>query len=171
VNPITPAQTAAVKALGIVLRLQGWNYTSANPAGPPWRSLVDSGIRLAAGTDSTNVGPFNPWLMMYYMTTMKNNAGVDATPANQQITREEALRMYTAGSAYVSFDEEKLGSLEVGKLADVAVLSDDPLTASAERLRRIRSTLTLQAGRIVHGGERDDQHRHGHDKHGRDRDD
>jgi predicted amidohydrolase YtcJ len=171
VNPITPAQTAAVKALGIVLRLQGWNYTSANPAGPPWRSLVDSGIRLAAGTDSTNVGPFNPWLMMYYMTTMKNNAGVDATPANQQITREEALRMYTAGSAYVSFDEEKLGSLEVGKLADVAVLSDDPLTASAERLRRIRSTLTLQAGRIVHGGERDDQHRHGHDEHGRDRDD
>ncbi len=159
VNPISPIQIAAVKALGIVLRLQGWNYTSANPAGPPWRSLVDSGIRLAAGTDSTNVGPLNPWLMMSYMTTMKNNAGVDATPANQQITREEALRLYTADSAYVSFDEEKLGSLEVGKLADVAVLSDDPLTVPPDRLRRIRSTLTLQAGRIVHGG--DDEGRHG----------
>jgi len=165
VNPISASQIAAVKALGIVLRLQGWNYTSANPAGPPWRSLLDSGIRLAAGTDATNVGPFNPWLMMYYMTTMKNNAGVDATPAGQQITREQALRLYTADSAYVSFDEEKLGSLEVGKLADVAVLSDDPLTVSPDGLRRIRSTLTLQAGRIVHGGEEEDR-RHG--RHGRD---
>ena len=169
VNPISATQTAAVKALGIVLRLQGWNYTSAAPSGPPWRSLVDSGIRLAAGTDSTNVGPLNPWLMMYYMTTMKNNAGVDAAPANQQITREEALRLYTGGSAYVSFDEEKLGSLEVGKLADVAVLSDDPLSVSADRLRRIRSTLTLQAGRIVHGGE-DDPRPRKHGRHG-DKDD
>jgi len=59
---------------------------------------------LSAGTDSTNVGPLNPWLMMYYMTTMKNNAGVAATPANQQITRLEALRMYTMGSAFHSFD-------------------------------------------------------------------
>jgi hypothetical protein len=65
----------------------------------------------------------------------------------------------------VSFDEEKLGSLEVGKLADVAVLSDDPLTVSPDRLRRIRSTLTLQAGRIVHGGDDDER---GHGRRGRD---
>jgi len=90
---------------------------------------------------------------MYYMTTMLNNAGVAATPAGQQITRLEALRMYTIGGAFHSFDEDKLGSLEAGKLADLAVLSDDPLGVSADRLRRIRSTLTLQAGRIVHGGD------------------
>ena len=64
VNPITDVQIQTVKALGIGLRLQGWNYTSAAPAGPPWRALVDSGIPLGAGTDSTNVGPFNPWLMI-----------------------------------------------------------------------------------------------------------
>ena len=151
VNPISDDQIAGVKDLGIGLRLQGWNYTSANPAGPPWRKLLDAGIPLSAGTDSTNVGPLNPWLMMYYMTTMKNNAGVAATPANQQITRLEALRMYTMGSAFHSFDEDKLGSIEIGKLADLAVLSDDPLSVSDDKLKRLRSVLTLQAGRIVHG--------------------
>ena len=150
VNPINDAQIQAVKALGIGLRLQAWNYTSANPSGPPWRKLVDSGIPLGAGTDSTNVGPFNPWLMIYYMTTMKNNAGTAATPANQQITRLEALRMYTIGSAYFSFDEHWLGSIEPGKFADLAVLSDNPLKVSDEHLRKLRSVLTLQAGRVVH---------------------
>ncbi len=152
VNPITDVQIQTVKALGIGLRLQGWNYTSAAPAGPPWRALVDSGIPLGAGTDSTNVGPFNPWLMIYYMTTMKNNAGVAATPANQQITRLEALRMYTIGGAYLSFDERRLGSIETGKLADLVVLNDDPLKVSDAQLKRLHSVLTLQAGRIVHGG-------------------
>ncbi|HMJ27310.1 MAG TPA: amidohydrolase family protein [Xanthobacteraceae bacterium] len=151
VNPISDDQIAAVRDLGIGLRLQGWNYTSAAPAGPPWRKLVDAGIPLSAGTDSTNVGPFNPWLMISYMTTMKNNAGTAATPANQQISRLEALRMYTNGGAFHSFDDDKLGSIEVGKLADLAVLSDDPLSVSDDKLKRLRSVLTLQAGRIVHG--------------------
>jgi predicted amidohydrolase YtcJ len=150
VNPISDAQIAAVKALGIGLRLQGWNYTSAAPSGPPWRKLVDSGIPISGGTDSTNVGPFNPWLMMSYMTTMKNNAGIAAVPANQQITRLEALRLYTAASAFHAFEEDKLGSIEPGKLADLAVLSDDPLTVSNEKFKRIRSVLTLQAGNTVH---------------------
>ena len=52
------------------------------------------------------------------------------------------------------FDEDKLGSLEVGKLADLVVLSDDPLSVSDNRLKRLRSVLTMQAGRIVHGEER-----------------
>ena len=139
-----------VKELGIGLRLQAWNYTSAAPSGPPWRKLVDAGMPLSAGTDSTNVGALNPWLMMYYMTTMLNNAGVAATPAGQQITRLEALRMYTIGGAFHSFDEDKLGSLEEGKLADLVVLSDDPLSVSDDKLKRLHSVLTMQAGRIVH---------------------
>jgi predicted amidohydrolase YtcJ len=150
VNPISDAQIAAVKDLGIGLRLQGWNYTSAAPAGPPWRKLVDARIPLSAGTDSTNVGALNPWLMMFYMTTMLNNAGVAATPAGQQVTRLEALRMYTIGGAFHSFDEDRLGSLEEAKLADLVVLSDDPLSVSNDKLKRLRSVLTMQAGRIVH---------------------
>ena len=153
-NPITDTQIQAVQTLGIALNLQGWNYTSNNPAGPPWRKLVDSGIRLGGGTDATNVGALNPWLMIYYMTTMRNNAGTAATPDGQQISRLEALRMYTIGSAWLSFDDDRLGSIEPGKLADLVVLSDDPLKVSDDKLRKIRSVLTLQAGKIVHGGVR-----------------
>jgi predicted amidohydrolase YtcJ len=154
VNPITDTQIQAVQALGIALNLQGWNYTSNNPAGPPWRKLVDAGIRLGGGTDATNVGALNPWLMIYYMTTMRNNAGTAATPDGQQISRLEALRMYTIGSAWLSFDDDRLGSIEPGKLADLVVLSVDPLKASDDELRKIRSVLTLQGGKIVHGAVR-----------------
>ena len=81
---------------------------------------------------------------------MLNNAGTAATPAAQQITRLDALRMYTIGGAFHSFDEDQLGSLEEGKLADLVVLSDDPLSVSNDKLKRLRSSLTLQGGRIVH---------------------
>src|SRR5882672_1711458 len=75
------------------------------------------------------------------------------SPAYLQTHKEECYeaRMYTLGSAFHSFDEDKLGSIELGKLADLAVLSDDPLSVSDDKLKRLRSVLTLQAGRIVRG--------------------
>jgi len=152
VNAISDAQIADVKALGIGLNIQGTSYTSnggAAPSGPPFRKLLDAGIPCGGGSDATNVAAFNPWLMMSYMTTAKNNAGV-VINGDQTITRLEALRMYTVGSAYLSFDDAQLGSMEEGKLADLAVLSDDPLTVSDANFKRLRSTLTMQAGRIVH---------------------
>ena len=152
VNPITDAQIQAVKALGIGVNIQGTPYTSvagATPAGPPFRKLLDAGIPCGGGSDGTNVGAFNPWLMMFYMTTAKNNAGTVTNDPTQIITRMEALSMYTLGSAYLSFDDDKLGSIEVGKLADLAVLSDDPLTVSDANFKTLKSTLTLQAGQVV----------------------
>jgi predicted amidohydrolase YtcJ len=65
-------------------------------------------------------------------------------------TRLQALHMYTLGSAWFSSEEDDFGSFEVGKVADLAVLTDDYLTVPDDRLRRIRSMLTLQAGRPVH---------------------
>jgi predicted amidohydrolase YtcJ len=152
VNPINDAQIAAVKALGIGLNIQGTSYTSnpgAAPSGPPFRKLLDAGIPCGGGSDATNVAAFNPWLMMSYMSTAKNNAGV-VINGDQAITRLEALRMYTLGSAYLSWDDAQLGSIEEGKLADLAVLTDDPLTVSDADFKRLQSVLTLQAGRIVH---------------------
>jgi hypothetical protein len=58
--------------------------------------------------------------------------------------------MYTVGSAWFSEEENELGSFEVGKKCDLAVLSDDYLTVPDERLRKVRSLLTLQGGRVVH---------------------
>jgi predicted amidohydrolase YtcJ len=122
---------------------------SGKPSGPPWRMLADSGTRLGAGTDATYVSQINPWLSMYFMTTGCNNAG-HIVNAGQKLTRLEALRAYTIWNAWHSFDEEKIGTLEPGKLADLAVLSANPLSVSDDALRTIKSVLTLQSGRIVY---------------------
>ena len=88
--------------------------------------------------------------MMSYMTTAKNNAGTVVNDPTQIVSRQEALSMYTLGSAYLSWDDDKLGSIQVGKLADLAVLSGDPLTVSDAEFKKLRSVLTLQAGEIVY---------------------
>ena len=153
VNVITDAQITAFRDMKTGLTVQGTAYTS-NSGGTPFRSILDilgpAGVSVGGGSDATNVGPLNPWLMMYFMTTGKNNAGI-AINAAQNCTRLEALRMYTTGSAYFAFDDAKLGSIEKGKLGDLTVLSDDPLTVSDEKFKRLSSRLTLQGGRIVHG--------------------
>jgi predicted amidohydrolase YtcJ len=151
VDPITDTQIAQVKAMGIGLNIQGYGYIRAAGAnsGPPFRSLVASGIPLGAGTDATVVGPMNPWLMMSFMTTGKNNAGQFSGMLGQQISRLQALQMYTSGSAYLSFDDENMGTIEVGKYADLAVLSANPLSADEQTFRRITSNLTLVGGKVV----------------------
>ena len=152
VNAITDAQIQTVKAMGIGVNIQGTSYTSgagATASGPPFRKLLDAGIPCGGGSDATNVAAFNPWLMMSFMVTGKNNAGV-VVNGDQQITRLEALRMYTSGSAYLSFDDDRLGAIETGKLADLAVLNDNPLTVSDDQFKKLHSVLTLQAGKTVY---------------------
>ena len=68
----------------------------------------------------------------------------------QCLTRQEALRAFTLGGAYVCFDEDRRGSLETGKLADLAVLSDDLLTMPEDDLPQLHSLLTMLGGKIVH---------------------
>jgi predicted amidohydrolase YtcJ len=159
VNSITDAQIQALIAMRTGVTIQGTAYTSGTATGgsggTPFRRILDqmsaAAIPVGGGSDATNVGPLNPWLMMYFMTTGKNNAGVVINTPGQSCTRLEALRMYTIGSAYFSFDDGEIGSIEKGKLADLAVLSGDPLTVSEEEFKKLRSVLTLQGGKIVHG--------------------
>jgi len=146
---ITFSQLQALKTLGVGVDVENQRYLSTTSGGPPYRLVVDSGIRAGAGTDSTNVAPLNPWLGLFYMTTGRNLAG-NLTNDGQQISRLEALRLYTEGSAYFGFDENKVGSFEVGKYADLAVLSEDYLTVPDDRIRRIESVLTLLGGEVVH---------------------
>jgi predicted amidohydrolase YtcJ len=125
---------------------------SATPSGPPYRKLVDSGIPCGGGSDATNVAALNPWLMMYHMTTGRNNTGVVTNPG-QQITRLEALRLYTSGSAYLSFDDDRLGTIETGKLGDLVVLSDDYFDSakvSDEGLKKLKSVMTVVDGKVVY---------------------
>jgi len=138
----------ALGRLGCGASAQTWTYLS-NGGGPPFRRIVDSGIPAAVGTDSTNVSALDPWLSLFYMTTGRNLAG-ELTNDGQQISRLEALKLYTQGAAWFCFDEGSVGSFEEGKLADLAVLSDDYLNCSDQDLRRIGSVLTLLGGRVVH---------------------
>jgi predicted amidohydrolase YtcJ len=138
----------ALMDLGAGASAQTWTYLSAG-GGPPFRRIVDSGIHAGVGTDSTNVSALDPWLSLFYMTTGRNLAG-RLTNDGQQISRVEALRLYTEGSAWFSFDEHHVGSFAEGKYADLAVLSEDYLTVPEERIRKIDSVLTLLGGKIVH---------------------
>ena len=141
----------ALADLGAGASAQTWTYLSA-AGGPPFRTIVDSGIRAGVGTDSTNVAALDPWLTIFYMTTGRNLAGA-LTNAGQQITRLEALRLYTEGSAWFSFDDHHIGSFSAGKYADLAVLSDDFLSVPDDAVRRMESVLTLVGGRVVHASE------------------
>lgn len=145
---IDEPRLAALKALGAGASAQTWTYFG-NGGGPPFRRIVDSGVPCGVGTDSTNVSALDPWLSLFYMTTGRNAAGV-LTNAGQQISRIEALRLYTQGAAWFSFDDHHLGSFEVGKYADLVVLNQDYLTVTEPRIRTIESVLTLLAGRAVH---------------------
>ena len=148
INDITPALLDEMAALGIAAGLQSWRYTS-NSGGAPFRAVLDRGIPAGGGSDATNVAAQNPWLMIYHMVSGRNNAGT-LTNAGQQITRLEALRLYTAGSAYLTWDDHHIGTIEEGKLADLAVLSDNYLEVPEEQIKKLTSDLTVLGGRIVH---------------------
>ena len=115
-----------LKAIGAGVALHGWRYlsaaTSTTPLGPPYRTIIDSGIRAGAGSDSAQISTLNPWNMIYYMVTGKN-AGGNQVNLGQHTTREEAIRLYTVNNGWFLKEEAKLGSIEVGKLGDIVVLS------------------------------------------------
>ncbi len=150
---ITPDQIERLKAIGVSVRVQDHDYIrnaySRWNAGPPFRTLLESGIRMGAGTDSGVVGALNPWLSIYFMVTGKDAGGNVILPG-QQIGRKDALRLYTAANAWFSFDEHELGSIEAGKLADLVVLDRPYLTIDAEEIKKIRPVLTMIGGRVVH---------------------
>lgn len=138
----------ALGRVGAGASAQTWTYLSA-AGGPPFRRIVDSGVPAGVGTDSTNVAALDPWLTLFYMTTGRNLAG-ELTNDGQQISRLDALKLYTQGAAWFCFDDDKVGSFEPGKLADLAVLSADYLTVPDDALRKVESVLTLVGGRVVH---------------------
>lgn len=102
------------------------------------------------GVDSIrSLNPYNPFLTMYVAIVRKTEGGLIVAP-EQCIAREEALRMMTIDAAYQSFDEKRKGSIEVGKLADLAILSDDFLSCVPERIKDIRAEATLVGGKVVY---------------------
>lgn len=116
----------------------------------PARSMIDiMGIdNVAAGTDYP-VNTINPFINMYIMVTRKDPNGV-VYGANEAISREEALRLYTISAAHYNFEEDVKGMIEPGKLADFVVLSDDVLSVDAEKIKDITAEKTVVGGKVVY---------------------
>ncbi len=148
---ITGDYVDRLKALGGGLSLTGWRYLAGSPAqnGPPFRMIVDNGIPTGMSSDGMQIAPMNPWIHMYYASTGRNARGVLINDG-QQITREEVLRLYTRDNGWFLREEEQLGSIEEGKLADLVVLNQDYFAVGDEQLKQIRSDLTVVGGQIVH---------------------
>ena len=131
-NPIHLAGVNVLPAIGSVLE---------KLKAQPLRSLLAAGIPVAFGSD----GPPNPYLNIMF-------ASLDPDRPSEAITREQAVIAYTLTSAYAEFAEKDKGSLEPGKLADLAVLSQDIFTVDPSELPKTESVLTMVGGKIVYDG-------------------
>jgi predicted amidohydrolase YtcJ len=142
-----------LRALGCGVQMAGFRWvTSTDPkvvVGPPFRTIVDHGIQAGMHGDGVHIAPLNPWLHIHFATTGVNSFG-DHVNADQQITRQEALRLFTRGNSWFLRMENKIGSIEPGKLADLTVLDRDYFTVPDAEIRKIRSVLTVVDGRVVH---------------------
>jgi predicted amidohydrolase YtcJ len=153
---ITAEYAAKLKALGGgVSVLGGWRYVSgtAQQNGPPFKMLLDSGIPMGMSSDGMQISPMNPWLGLYYVVTGKNARG-ETINAGQTLDRNQGMRLYTAANGWFLGEEDLVGTVEIGKYADLVVLSADYFDARAtpdEEIKKIRSVLTVVDGRIVHG--------------------
>jgi predicted amidohydrolase YtcJ len=155
VNTIAPGTIERMKALGVGVRAHGYRVLSGTTgqAGPPYRTLLASGIRMGTGMDGAQASPINPWMHVYYMVTGKNVRG-EVINGGEQISRQDAVWLYTGANGWFSREERSLGTIEVGRLADVAVLNADVFDAKAvpdEAIRRVHSVMTVLGGKVVHG--------------------
>ncbi len=148
---IGDTELSALRELGVGITLQNHSYLAGKgpEAGPPYRRILDSGVKAGGGTDARGVSPMNPWFSIYYMVTGKNSAG-KLVNTGQTITREEALRLYTRNNAWFIKEESDLGSIEVGKSADMVVLNKDYFSISEEEIRSLKSLLTIVNGEITY---------------------
>jgi hypothetical protein len=111
----------------------------------PLRRLDEAGVRISLGSDNS---PYSLFHSIWHTVARRARTGVAVNP-DQAISRADALRFATLGGAYLSFDEDRRGSLETGKLADCAVLSDDLFGCDEQRIPNLQSEMTIVGGRIV----------------------
>ncbi|HEX5751803.1 MAG TPA: amidohydrolase [Archangium sp.] len=120
---------------------------------PPVRKMLNAGLPVGAGTDATRVASYNPWMSLYWMVTGRTVGGLSMYGDDNLLEREEALRLYTHGSAWFSHEQDRKGLLKAGLYADFALLSSDFLHVPEEAIKDITSVLTVVGGKVVHGSD------------------
>ena len=156
----SPPTLAHMAALGVGWTMQDAMYFAgdaqlklrgeAAQRMPPIVSALRAGVHVGAGTDAHRVASYNPFVALQWMLDGKTVSGQPMRAAAEIPTRDEALRLYTLGSAWFSFDEGRRGSLELGKLADFAILDQDFFSVPVDRIGRTVSLLTVLGGKVVH---------------------
>src|SRR5208282_3367180 len=117
---------------------------------PPVARMIEMGIPVSLGTDATRVASYNPWIALYWLVTGKTVGGTQIYSSRNLLSRMEALRLLTANGAWFSNEEGRKGSIEVGKLADLAVLSSDYSSIPEEEIKNVESVLTIVGGRVTY---------------------
>jgi len=158
---LDPADVPRFAKLGVIASMQGVHATSDGPWLPKrlgeeragrisyvWRSLLDSGAIVTNGTDAP-VEDIDPIASFYSSVTRKMANGQYFHP-DQSMTREEALRSYTINNAYASFEEQRMGSITPGKLADITILSKDIMTIPVDEIPTARVDYTIVGGKIAY---------------------
>ena len=160
-NDASDASLRRMKALGVGWTMQDAMYfggeqflkqagADAAKRTPPLETARKMGVVVGAGTDAHRVASYNPFTALQWLLDSKTVGGVVMRGAEEIPSRIDALKFYTLGSAWFSFDEQKRGSLDVGKLADLAVLSADYLTVPVEKIGSLESVLTMVGGKVVY---------------------
>jgi hypothetical protein len=158
---IDPADIPRFGQLGVIASMQGVHCTSDGPflvarlgerrarlSAYPWRSLLDAGAIVTNGSD-VPVERIDPIASFYASVTRKMASG-EPFYAEQAMTRDEALRSYTRNAAYAAFEESDKGSLTVGKLADIVVLTNDMASVSEDQILKTRVACTIVGGKVVY---------------------
>ncbi len=160
-NDASPESLRRMKALGVGWTMQDAMYfggeqflkqagAEAARRTPPVETARKMGVVVGAGTDAHRVASYNPFTALQWLLDSKTVGGVVMRGPQEIPSRLDALRFYTLGSAWFSFDEDVRGSLEAGKLADLAVLSDDYMTIPVEKIGALESVMTMVGGKVVY---------------------
>jgi len=157
---VTPEVIARIKLLGVLPTIFGpYAYYHGDKILPAFgaerlermfaaRSFIDAGIKVAAHSDHP-ASPYPPLMGIHSLVNRKSANG-QPIGASQKISVMEALKLYTINAAYHTFEEDILGSIEIGKLADMVVLGKDILTVPPETIIDIPIDMTIVDGRIVY---------------------
>ncbi len=158
VNQIDAPQLERMKKLGMYAAVHPWAVINGGNMHeefgdgaydmPPLRTIQNSGIEWGFGTDGTAANQYLPFTTLFFAVTGKMAGG--AKVIRQTIGREDALIAHTRKNAYLVFQENSLGAIQPGKLADLLVLDRDYLTIPADQIRNIRPVITMVGGRIVY---------------------
>jgi predicted amidohydrolase YtcJ len=142
-----------LKALGGGVQMAAFRWvTSNNPnqiVGPPFRTIIDHGIPVGMHGDGVHIAPLNPWPHIYFAVTGVNSFGAPVN-GDQKLKRDEALRMFTRGNSWFLRMDEKIGTIEPGKLADMVVLDRDYFSIPEIEIKKVRSVMTVVDGKVVH---------------------